>query len=100
MAVLLLQTGAYVAAEYVEYGDVMDGLRQRGQMIGPEPSFPQYYDFKARSFAWKNGNQPGQPLGGWGSVFVVLGAAGFILSGLIAPAVLYAVPYCEHVSDT
>jgi hypothetical protein len=97
-AVLLLQTVAYVTAEYVEYRDVMDGLKQRGLMIGQEPSFPQYYDFKARSFAWKKeggGNQPGQPLGGWGYVFVLLGAAGFILSGLIAPALLYAVPYCE-----
>lgn len=99
LAVLLLQTVAYITAEYVEYRDVMDGLRQQGILIGPGPSFPQYYDFKARSFAWNKpggGNQPGQPLGGWGYVFVLLGAAGFILSGLIAPAVLYAVPYCER----
>jgi hypothetical protein len=99
LAVLFLQTGAYVTAEYVEYRDVMDGLRQRGLMIGPAPSFLEYYDFKARSFAWNKpgpGNQVGQPLGGWGYVFVLLGAAGFILSGLIAPAVLYAVPYCER----
>ena len=41
LAVLVLQTGAYVTAEYVEYRDVMDGLRQRGLMIGPEPSFPR-----------------------------------------------------------
>ena len=99
LAVLLLQAGAYVTAEYVEYRDVMDGLRQRGLMVGPEPSFPQYYDFKARSFAWKKqggGNQPGEALGGWGYMFVLLGAAGFVLSGLIAPAALYAVPYCER----
>ncbi|MFL5245560.1 MAG: hypothetical protein ACJ8FY_25980 [Gemmataceae bacterium] len=99
LAVLLLQTGAYVMAEYVEYRDVMDSLKQQGLLIGPEPTFPQYYDFKARSFAWKKEgarNQPGQPLGGWGYAFVLLGAAGFILSGLIAPAVLYAVPYCEN----
>lgn len=97
LAVLLLQTGAYFSAEYVEYRDVTDGLRRRGLMIGPGPSFPQYYDFKARSFAWKGpANRPGQPLGGWGYVFVLLGAAGFILSGLIAPAVLYAVPYCDR----
>jgi len=99
LAVLLLQTGAYVTAEYIEYRDVMDGLRGRGLMFGPEPSFPQYYDFKARSFAWKKegaANQPGEALGGWGYVFTLLGAAGFILSGLIAPALLYAVPYCER----
>jgi hypothetical protein len=97
LAVLLLQTGAYVTAEYIEYCDVMDGLRQRGLMQGPEPSFLQYYDFKARNFAWKKrgpGNQPGQPLGAWGYVFVLLGAVGFCLSGLLAPALLYSVPYC------
>ena len=96
-AVLLIQTGAYVAAEYVEYIDVMDTLRQRGLLVGQEPSFPQYYDFKARSFAWKpegKGNQP-QPMGGWGYIFVLLGAAGFIVSGLFSPALLYKVPYCE-----
>jgi hypothetical protein len=99
LTVLFLQTAAYVTAEYVEYRDVMDGLRQQGLMIGPEPSFLNYYDFKARSFAWNKpggGNQRGEPLGGWGYVFVLLGAAGFILSGLIAPAALYAVPYCER----
>jgi hypothetical protein len=99
LVVLLLQTGAYVTAEYVDYRDVMDGLRQRGLMLGPEPSFLEYYDFKARSFAWNKrgaGNQPGEPLGGWGYVFVLLGAAGFILSGLIAPAVLSATPYCAR----
>jgi hypothetical protein len=99
LAVLFLQTGAYVTAEYADYRDVMDGLTQRGLMIGREPSFLEYYDFKARSFAWNKpgpGNQAGQPLGGWGYVFVLLGAVGFILSGLIAPAVLYAVPYCER----
>jgi len=99
LAVLLCQTGAYFAAEYVEYRDVMDGLRQRGLIIGPEPSFPQYYDLKARSFAWKKhgpGNQRGEALGAWGYVFVLLGAAGFVLGGLIAPAVLYSVPYCER----
>ena len=99
LAVLFLQTGSYVTAEYVDYRDVMDGLRQQGLMFGPEPSFLEYYDFKARNFAWNKpgpGNQAGQPLGGWGYVFVLLGAAGFILSGLIAPAVLYAVPYCDR----
>ncbi|MFL5329978.1 MAG: hypothetical protein ACJ8C4_13820 [Gemmataceae bacterium] len=99
-AVLIIQAGAYVTAEYVEYRDVMDGLTQRGLIIGPQqPSFAQYYDFKARSFAWKDkgpGNKPGTPLGGWGYVFVLLGAAGFILSGLIAPLALYSVPYCNR----
>ncbi|HEV8058745.1 MAG TPA: hypothetical protein VGP68_02675 [Gemmataceae bacterium] len=98
IAVLFLQTVAYVTAEYVEYSDVMDSLRQQGVLVGQEPSFLEYYDFKARSFAWKpkgNGNQQPEALGGWGYVFVLLGAAGFVLSGLAAPALLYKVPYCE-----
>jgi hypothetical protein len=97
VAVLLFQTGAYVAAEYVEYIDVMDNLRQRGLLVGQEPSFPEYYDFKARSFAWKPEGQgkQAQPMGGWGYIFTLLGAAGFIVSGLFSPALLYSVPYCE-----
>ena len=97
VAVLLFQTGAYVAAEYVEYLDVMDTLRQRGMPAGQEPSFAQYYDFKAQNFAWKpegKGKQP-QPMGGWGYIFILLGAAGFIGSGLFSPALLFKVPYCE-----
>jgi hypothetical protein len=98
--VVLLQTGAYVGAEYVEYRDVLEQFQQRGRVLVQTqklPSFPEYYDLKARNFAWKkeHGNGAGEPLGGWGYVFVLLGAAGFILGGLIAPAVLYAVPYCD-----
>ena len=65
----------------------------------PRPlSFLEYYDLKARSFAWKdrNGQGAGNPLGVWGYVFVLLGAAGFIGGGLIAPAILYAAPYCDR----
>lgn len=99
-AVVLLQTGAYVGAEYVEYRDVLNEFQQRGRIQvqpGNFPSFTEYYDLKARNFAWKNkhGNGAGDPLGGWGYFFVLLGAAGFILGGLIAPAILFATPYCD-----
>jgi hypothetical protein len=98
--VVLQQTAAYVGAEYVEYRDVMGQFQQRGTVLVQTrnlPSFLEYYDFKARSFAWQkeHGNGAGEPLGGWGYVFVLLGAAGFIFGGLIAPAVLYAVPFCN-----
>lgn len=105
LAVVLLQTGSYVAAEYLEYVEVMNELRRMepnelkrlGLKLGPKMSFAQYYDYKARNFTWKekDANKPGQPLGGWGYVFVLLGAAGFIGGGLLAPALLYKVPYCE-----
>lgn len=98
--VVLLQTVAYVGAEYVEYRDVLKQFEQQGKVQGQPlivPSFLEYYDIKARSFAWKNdhGKEAGQPLGGWGYIFVLLGAAGFILGGLIVPAALFAVPYCD-----
>ncbi|HKB40151.1 MAG TPA: hypothetical protein VKD72_27215 [Gemmataceae bacterium] len=98
--VVLLQTGAYVGAEYIEYRDVRKQFEQGGGiMVQPRnfPSFLEYYDIKARNFAWKkeHGKGVGDPLGGWGYFFVLLGAAGFILGGLIAPAILFAVPYCN-----
>jgi hypothetical protein len=97
--VVLLQTGAYVGAEYVEYRDVLKQFEQRGMVLAQArnlPSFPEYYDLKARGFAWKKEHGgAGEPLGGWGYIFVLLGAAGFILGGLIAPAVLFAAPYCD-----
>ncbi len=98
--VLLLQTAAYVGAEYVEYRDVMGQFENAGVGLVQDqrlPTFLEYYDFKARSFAWKakNGNGAGAPLGGWGYFFVLLGAAGFILGGFLAPAILIAVPYCD-----
>lgn len=98
--VVLLQTAAYVGAEYVEYRDVRAELKLRGMgMVQAQdlPSFLEYYDYKARNFAWKkdHGNGMGDPLGGWGYFFVLLAAAGFIGGGLIAPAILFAVPYCD-----
>lgn len=98
--VVLLQSLAYVGAEYLEYRDVRREFEQRGMVAAPFqqfPSFLEYYDLKARNFSWKkkDGNGVGDPLGGWGYIFVLLGAAGFILGGLIAPAILYAVPYCD-----
>src|SRR5262245_58386599 len=99
--VVLLQSVAYIGAEYVEYRDVIKEIEQRGMGLVQRqdlPSFLEYYDLKARSFAWKKqqGNGVGDPLGGWGYFFVLLGAAGFIGGGLIAPAVLFAVPYCDR----
>lgn len=100
LIVVILQAAAYLGAEYVEYRDTLKTLEEKGlvyEKTGELPTFFQYYDLKARTFAWKpkHGKSEGEPMGGWGYVFVLLGAAGFILSGLIAPAVLFAVPYCD-----
>jgi hypothetical protein len=98
VVVLLLQAAGYVTAEYIEYRDVRQAFVDEGYDEAEMPSFVEYYDFKARSFAWKakNSKEFGEPLGAMGYVFVLLGAAGFILSGLIAPVVLRAMPYCEN----
>ena len=79
LTVLLLQTAAYVGAEYVEYRDVLNEFQKAGLVMvqpGDAPSFLKYYDWKARNFAWKDKNFNGAPerLGGWGYVFVLLGA--------------------------
>ncbi len=96
-AVLVLQAGAYVTAEYVEYDETIERFKERGQLVGRAPSFFEYYDWKARNFAWEpRPGQPPEPLGGWGYVFVLLRAIGFIGSGMFAPAILYSFPYCEH----
>jgi hypothetical protein len=101
VAVLALQTCAYIAAEYIEYRDVLtelESLNASGNGVVELPSFPEYYDFKARNFAWKPERTGGEPtaLGGWGYFFVLLGAAGFIFSSLIAPGILMGVPYCDN----
>jgi hypothetical protein len=103
-AVVLLQTTAYFAAEYVEYREFRGMLEQFRNVIVTEtgesfeiPGFVEYYQDKAESFAWqpKNGEGEGEPMGGWGYLFVGLGAIGFIAGGLIVPAALMAKPYCD-----
>jgi hypothetical protein len=109
VAVIVLQALCYVAAEYVEYRDVRSGIAQSLTESGisdadaaalgiTTPSFVEYFQFKAESFAWKpkNGKGEGEPMGKWGYLFVGLGAIGFIAGGLIAPAVLRSKPYCDH----
>lgn len=108
VAVLALQAIAYVAAEYIEYRDVVQMLDKQlsdanisdaeaAELGLVKPGFIEYYQMKAESFAWKpkNGKGEGEPLGKWGYLFVGLGALGFIAGGAIAPAILMAKPYCD-----
>lgn len=99
-AVIALQIGAYFAAEYVEYRDVVAHFEKEGlvsESTGQLPGFWEYYDWKARSFQWKakTPNEKTEPLGAWGYVFVGLAAVGFVGGGLIVPAILFSVPYCQ-----
>lgn len=88
LMVVILQVIAYFGAQYLDY--VM--LRAA---VGVPFSFLEYFDFVTRSFAWEDNGQPGQPFGAWGYGIRALEIAGFALSGMIAPAVLFATPYCH-----
>ncbi len=86
LQVLLLQVACYFLAQYVSF--LMLNLP-------PGPTFWQYFDAATRSFAWNNHGQPGVPFGIWGYAIRTLEIAGFSLSGLFAPAILFSVPYCD-----
>lgn len=95
LAVLGLQLAAYAAAQYLEFRS----LTRESPLVGDDGApltFAGYYHFRATSFAWKDHGRPGQPIGEWGYFFLGLGVVGFALGGVLAPAVLVKVPYCER----
>lgn len=92
--ILLLQLGAYFAAQYVVFAS-QGPLVLRGTKH--QISFPEYFDLVARNFAWKDehSDKPGEALGAAGYFFVLLEIAGFVGGSLIVPGVLMKRPYCE-----
>lgn len=102
ITIVVLQLLAYFAAEYIEYVDV---LRRAAAAMHVTPkvsaysplNFLHYFQYKAESFAWKHehSEQVGEALGKGGYFFVLLGIAGFVGGGLVAPLICLAVPYCE-----
>lgn len=88
--VLFLQVCAYFAAQYI----VFQNLHFPADSQHPV-GFLEYYDFTARSFAWKqHDGSAGSPLGIWGYAFRLLEILGFAVGGLAVPALLFAKPYC------
>ena len=84
--VLLLQTAAYVGAEYVEYRDVMGQFEKAGVGLVQDqrlPTFLEYYDFKARSFAWKAKNGNGAGSAGWLGVLLCSPRGGGVHPGRV-----------------
>ena len=78
VTIVVLQLLAYGIAQYlifVSYGP----LRLQGS--DHTLTFPEYYDFEARHFAWKQeqSEKAGEPLGEWGYFFKTLEVAGFAL---------------------
>jgi len=89
--VLLLQVLVYFAAQHIEYQQLQPTHRD-----GSPVSFVEYYDWTARSFAWKESNgSTGSPLGAWGYLFMGLQLVGFCAGSLIVPAFLWRAPYCQ-----
>jgi len=63
---------------------------------GEELTFARFYHLRAVHWRWTEHGHTGNPIGGWGYLFLGLGVFGFALGGVIAPAVLMKVPYCEQ----
>lgn len=91
-AIVLLQLGVYVMAQYIEYRQ-LNPHYEDGSPVG----FWFYFDFMTRAFAFKekHGDGFGEPMGTWGYAFRALEMAGFAFGGLIAPLILRALPYCH-----
>jgi len=89
--VLVLQVAAYFAAQYIEFKN-LKLFHRDGRPVG----FLEYFDFAARSFAWKQKDgSMGKPMGAWGYAFRGLEVAGFVLGGLLVPIALRKAPYCQ-----
>jgi hypothetical protein len=90
--VLALQFAAYFTAQYIEFHS-LQLVHRDGSPVG----FLEYYDFVARSFAWKHGvhGAAGAPLGIWGYLFRGLEVLGFVGGGLLVPLLLRKKPYCD-----
>jgi hypothetical protein len=91
--IVVLQLLAYAGAEYLEFASL-------GPVHLPGEThiltFGEYFDYEARTFAWKKDDgKTGEPLGECGYFFRALEVAGFAIGALIVPTVLFKKPYCE-----
>jgi hypothetical protein len=92
-AVVLLQVGAYFAAQYIEFRS-LDLVYENGEPVG----FLEYFDHVTRQFAWVEDGKAGEPFGMWGYAMRALEIGGFAFGGLIVPLILLGRPYCEACS--
>ena len=90
VAVIVLQVAVYFLSQYVEYALLYALVPDQI----PE-SFWQYFDQMTRAFCWVEDGQQGAPFGAWGYGMRALEIGGFALGGIVAPAILFALPYCD-----
>jgi len=94
LSIVILQLLAYGGADYLEFASLGPvHLRGETHIL----TFPEYFDYEARTFAWKKEDgKMGEPIGEWGYFFRALEIAGFALGALVVPAGLFKKPYCEN----
>ena len=95
LAVLALQLGAYAGAQVLEFKSLMREtplVDENGETL----TFVRFYQLRALNFSWKENGHQGKPIGEWGYLFLGLGVVGFVLGGMLAPAILLKAPYCER----
>ena len=88
--VVVLQIATYWMSWSIDY-------RMAKPYFEQEMTFFEYYDTVTRGIAFEKegGDGYGEPLGAWGYGIRALEVLGFIGGGLIAPILLWNVPYCE-----
>ncbi|MEM7412744.1 MAG: hypothetical protein AAF430_21105 [Myxococcota bacterium] len=90
-AIVVLQTGAYFAGQYLEFR-MLELVWEDGSQV----SFWAYFDLLTRSYAFnEDDGSAGFALGGYGYVLRVLEVVGFAGASLFGPIALRDKPYCE-----
>jgi hypothetical protein len=90
--VALVLLAGYWAAQVIEFRVAFPGGAKLDD--GSAVSFFDWYDAVTRSFAWKERDKLGAPLGAWGYLLRAGEIVGFCGGGLLAPLLLRKVPYC------
>jgi hypothetical protein len=95
IVVASLQIVGYFAAQYVEFAQL-----RATAAISPDVDFLTYFDVMTQSFTLRDSrntsNEPATPWGAWGYLLRLAEVAGFAAGGVIAPAMLFSVPYCDE----
>jgi len=90
--IIFLQCVAYFYAQYIVFEHLHLVYSSTNQPVG----FFEYFDWSARSFAFKEDNgETGNAMGAWGYAFRLLEVSGFAFTALLIPVWVSRVPYCD-----